>query len=147
MPALIVTIAACLGVLAPAAAQAAPDPDVEPVTVVSATQLPPLQDHRPIWVAIDPFTCPTDHPWLASRPSSEYDTVPRGVEVDRGRSVLVMINGEATVDEETGYVTGWGAGANRTANLHPTEASHLTLTAHCTDNPDRAYRDGDRDRS
>ncbi|WP_308797265.1 hypothetical protein [Agromyces silvae] len=142
--AFVLVVSGCLGLLAPAAAHAAHaasdwGPDTEPVVAWRATSLPPLQDHQAVWLPIDSFTCPGEHPWLLDRRLSQREDLPRGVDVDRGRSVIVAIGGEPTIDEATGYVTGWGEGVSRAANFHPTDPSYATVRAVCTSDPDLAY--------
>jgi hypothetical protein len=116
-----------------------PSDDIFPVVAWRSTELPPLEHMRPTWVPIDAFSCPAEHPWLASLLLKPHESVPRGVDVDRGSSVIVRIDGDATVDPATGYVTGWGEGVNRAVNLHLSDPSHATVTASCTSNPDYAY--------
>lgn len=150
---ILASASVCLGLLAPAAAHAADSApaaasaaDPMPVPVWSSTTLPPRQNLRVVPIAIDAFTCPASHPWLTSELFKPHELVPRGIDVDRGGNVLVKIGAEATVDEETGFVTGWADGANSAANYGLSGLSHAKLTASCTKNPHLAYTPASPDR-
>lgn len=129
----------------PAAAPGADDAsDIVQRVAFESRTLPPMERLRPKPVEIDAFACSGEHAWLLDRGFEMRDDIPRGVEVDRGSLVRVEIGGELTIDEATGYVTGWSEGGNTAANWHLSATSFATVTAHCTSDPTKAYRPADR---